>query len=305
MKHTSIIIVHYNTDADTTACLASLQRLRVDSQHDWNVVVVDNGSRSVYEYPDAFKGDKLDIIRSEANLGFTGGNNIGIHHAIEKWNSDQVVLLNSDTTIDPDCLSELTTWAEEHPRAGLVTPKIFFSAGREYHKQSYSQQQRGCVLWYGGGSIDWQHLAAFHRGVDEVDRGQFQDQTESEFATGCCVLIKREVLEKVGLFDKRYFLYLEDVDYSMRVQQFGYTIGYCNSARVWHSNAGSSDGAGSALHAYYQTRNRLLFFFEYGSRKVQLTAARILLRLLLRGSQFERLGALHFVLRQFGKQPVL
>lgn len=305
MQHVSIIIVHYNTDTDTTECLQSLQRVRMPKGTDWEVVVVDNGSKNIYEYPDNFPGGRLSILRSQANLGFTGGNNLGIHHAIETWGSDAVILLNSDTTVDPQAFSELLDFAEEHPRAGLVTPKIFFSPGREYHKQSYTQAQRGSVLWYGGGSLDWQHLAAFHRGVDELDRGQFLYQTESEFATGCCVLIKREVLEKVGLFDKRYFLYLEDVDYSIRAIKFGYQIGYCDTAVVWHKNAGSSDGAGSGLQAYYQTRNRLLFFFTYGTKKVKLAAARILLQAVLRGSHYERIGVVHFLLRRFGKQLVL
>lgn len=303
--HTSIIIVHYNTDQETSDCLDSLQRVRTASDHDWNVVVVDNGSKETFEYTGSFPEEKLSILRSASNLGFTGGNNLGIHHAIEAWNSDQVVLLNSDTTVDPDFLSTLTKWSQEHPRAGLVTPKIFFSPGREYHHKSYTQQQKGSVLWYAGGTIDWQHLVAFHRGVDELDRGQFAHQTDSEFATGCCVLIKREVLEKVGFFDKRYFLYMEDVDYSFRAHRFGYSIGYCDAAVVWHKNAGSSDGAGSGLHAYYQTRNRLLFFFSYGSERVRLTMFRVLVQLLLRGSYFERLGVIHYLIRQLGKQPVL
>ena len=304
VTHTTIILVHYNSDEETTRCLQSLEKITL-AENAYTVVVVDNGSTIPYQRPELRKSKQVHFLRSEANLGFTGGNNLGIHYAIEKFNSDYIILLNNDTYVAPNAFEYLLAEAEAYPRAGIIAPKIYFAKGREFHTNSYTEEMLGKVLWYAGGSIDWQHLVAFHRGVDEVDRGQFSSQERSEFATGCCMLVKREIFEKVGLFDRRYFLYLEDVDLNMRAQKFGYQIRYVDKAKVWHVNAGSSSGSGSLLHVYYQTRNRLLFFQQYGSLKTKLILYRLLIRFLLSGSAYERLGAFHYLTNQFGKQPII
>lgn len=304
MTHTTILLVHYNSDEETTNCLRSLEKITLKDA-EYSVVVVDNGSTIPFQRPNLKREQQVHYLRSEANLGFTGGNNLGIHYAIEKFNSDYIILLNNDTLVAPDAFAVLLEYAQNNPRAGIVAPKIYFAEGREFHKKSYKANMLGEVIWYGGGSIDWEHLVAFHRGVDEVDRNQFATQTQSEFATGCCMLVKREIFEKVGLLDRRYFLYLEDVDFNMRALQFGYEVHYTDEAKVWHVNAGSSSGSGSMLHVYYQTRNRLLFFQQYGNFKTKLVILKLLFRYLFFGSEFEKLGALHFVLRQFGKQPII
>ena len=304
VTHTTIILVHYNSDEETTACLKSLEKITL-SNSEYTVVVVDNGSTIPYIKPELSREKQVHYLRSEANLGFTGGNNLGIHYAIEKFNSENIILLNNDTYVAPDAFEVLIDYASKNPRAGIIAPKIYFAKNREYHKKSYSEEMLGKVLWYGGGSIDWQHLVAFHRGVDEVDRKQFATQRKSEFATGCCMLIKREIFEKIGLLDRRYFLYLEDVDLNMRAKQFGYEVHYVDAAKVWHINAGSSSGSGSMTHVYYQTRNRLLFFEIYGSIKTKIIMAKLILRFLFAGSKYERLGTMHYLMRQFGKQPII
>lgn len=303
MHHISIIVVNYNSAQLTTACLKSLAHSKLKGAR-FSVIVVDNGSSIPYKLPSSYN-HFVTVIRSGANLGFTGGNNLGIHEAIEENNSDFVVLLNNDATVAEDCIQKMLDKAVANEECGLVSPKIYFTAGREYHEQSYGNNQQGKVLWFAGGSIDWQNLLAFHRGVDEVDRGQMSATDAVDFATGCCVLIKREVLEKIGLLDKRYFLYFEDVELSMKAQSFGYKLLFCPEAVAWHDNAGSSDGAGSVTHQYYQTRNRLLFFWEYGSLKTKSTILKLLLRLLVSKNKMERIASQHFVRRQFGKQPIL
>lgn len=304
MPDISIIIVSYNSNQLTLECLRSLQKLS-NAGAQLHVIVVDNASSDPFKVPDAIdKSLHCEVLRSDANLGFTGGNNLGIHHAIEKYDSDYVLLLNNDTTVAPNLITALISRMEADDQCGIVVPKIYFAAGREFHAQSYSKADRGNVIWYAGGSIDWLNLNAFHRGVDEVDRGQFQTQTESDFATGCCLMIRREVLEKIGLLDKKYFVYLEDVDWSIKAKRYGYTIGYVDDTHVWHVNAGSSQGSGSALHQYYQARNALLFFFTYGDFRVRLQCFKLLLRYLLNGTTQQKTAAGHFLLRQFGKQPV-
>lgn len=304
MIHVSIILINYNSKEDTLECLESLQQIKTTGfKH--SLIIVDNASREVLELPTRLQSDSIEIIRSESNKGFTGGNNMGIYYAVEKYNSDYVLLLNNDTTVDEQFLKELVRMAEADQKLGMVASKIYFSRNREFHKDSYSKDQLGSVLWYAGGSIDWDHLAAYHRGVDEVDRGQFDSQTESDFATGCAVLVKREILEKVGTFDKRFFLYLEDVDWSVRVKKAGYSIGFCPESVVYHKNAGSSGGSGSGVHEYYQTRNRLLFAFKHGSWKEISTAFRIALKYFLTGTSKQRKAVLDMFTLQFGKQPIV
>ena len=304
MIHVSIILINYNTKDDTLECLKSLQNIKTTNfKH--TVIIIDNGSKEPFELPKNLDADNIKILRSEANKGFTGGNNLGIYYAVEKFNSDYVLLLNNDTTVDENFLKELVKTAESDQRIGMVASKIYFTQGREFHASSYSKDELGKILWYAGGSIDWNHLAAFHRGVDEVDRGQFDTQTESDFATGCSVLVKREILEKVGILDKRFFLYMEDVDWSVRVIKAGYTVGFAPKSVVYHKNAGSSGGSGSSTQSYYQTRNRLLFAFKYGTWKEIITALRITLLILLKGTAIERRAVLHFFTMQFGKQPII
>lgn len=302
MLHISIVLINYNAQKDTVACLKSLRECRT-ANFKYSIVVVDNGSRESFKLPVSLLAPHIEVIRSESNLGFTGGNNMGIYYCIEKFNSDYVLLLNNDTFVDPDFLKELVKQAESNQKIGLLSSKIYFAQESVYHSASYSKDELGHILWYAGGSIDWNHLAAFHRGVDEVDRGQFDTQSESDFATGCSMLIKREVLEKVGTFDRRFFLYMEDVDLSVRAKNAGYIIGFSPKSIVYHKNAGSSGGSGSKIHDYYQTRNRLLFAFKHGGWMQVITALRISLQLLLSGNSRQRQALFDFVTRQYGKQP--
>jgi len=303
MDHISIILVNYNTERDTKECLKSLKDLKTKG-FKYKIIVVDNGSKkSLSLSKDLSKN--VELVRSESNLGFTGGNNLGIKFAFDTYNSDYILLLNNDTYVDQDFLVQLYLAAQAKPEQGLISPKIYFAKNREFHRSDYSTAERGNVLWYGGGSVDWPNVLCFHRGVDEVDRGQFNAQTTSDFATGCCILVRREVLEKIGLFDQRFFLYLEDVDLSVRTQTAGYEIGFCSSAMIWHKNAGSSGGSGSPLQQYYQTRNRLLFALKHATPRVKLVIAKYIFKLLLSGTKPEKLAALDMIQNKFGKRIVI
>ncbi len=301
VTHLSIVIVHYNTKTETLRCLESVFGASF-SIGKKQVIVVDNGSLESFacpEYPEAI------VLRSDANLGFTGGNNLGIHFAIETFNSDYVFLLNSDAVIAQNTLELLCRYSSQTPKAGIICPLIYFTEGQEFYNTSYTRRERGRVIWYGGGSVDTQLLDGYHRYVDEVDIGQVAFAPISEFATGCAALITREVLEKVGLFDKRYFLYLEDLDYSSRARHFGYEVHCCTDAYAWHDNGGSS-GVGSPLQQYYMTRNRFLYFWpRVLSYKKRFTLVRLAIRIMLFGSRYEKLGVLHACMGQWGKQPIL
>lgn len=299
----SIIIIHYNNEEQTLNCLRSLEAVVTDNFR-YNVIIIDNGSQKTFELPSTFSEKKFITIHSATNLGFSGGNNLGVQYAVEHYNSDYIVLLNNDTVVDKYFLKEMYRVKLAHPEAGVVSPLIYFMPNREFH-QGYRREEIGNIIWFAGGSIDWKHLAAFHRGVDEVDRGQFNEVQEMDFATGCCMLITREVLEKTGVFDERYFLYLEDVDLSLRIRNLGYSLILAPEAHVWHENAGSSGGPGLATQDYYMTRNSFLFAFLHAHTKNKYTALRLLFRNLTQGNEYQRKAVLHFLTAQFGKQPVI
>jgi len=304
MDHVAIVIVDYNSIEDTRECLQSLLKIKHQT-FKYSVIVVDNGSKELFSLPPGLKADNIEILRSESNLGFTGGNNLGLRYAVDKLHPDYLLLLNNDTLVDPDFLEKMMERIRSDVSIGLVGAKTYFVKDREYHLQSYDKSELGNVIWFAGGSIDWPNLAAFHRGVDEVDRGQFDDLDQTDFVTGCTFLMPISVLERVGYLDEKYFLYLEDVDYSQRVKQAGYRLSVCSQALVWHKNAGSSGGAGSLVHRYYQTRNRLFFGWKYSDRFVKIIVIRLLLISLLSGGNIERRAVYDLLMGNMGKQPLV
>lgn len=276
MKITTIIL-KFEKNNNLEECLDSLRRSNLKEIEN-NVIVIDN---------------------SKDNRGFSGGNNIGIREAL-KNKVDAVLLLNDDTKLKSDMVFQLVKVITSDEGIGAVVPKIYFYPGFEYHKDRYKPDNLGKVIWYAGGGIDWNNIMGIHFGVDEVDSGQYDRRKEVGFATGCAVMIKREVLEKVGFFDERYFLYLEDMDLSMRIKRAGYKLIYEPKAIVWHKNAGSSE-VGSSLHDYFFVRNRLLFGMKYATFRTKFALAREGGRMLFGKNKWKRQGMIDFCLRKFGK----
>lgn len=283
-------------------CLKSLQKIKAKS-FEYSVIVVDNASQKPLKLPKSLQADHVHVLRSEANLGFTGGNNLGIVYAAEYYDPDYICLLNNDTTVDPNFLEHLHTCLKNKATGGMATPKIYFAKGFEYHQDAYPQQELGHIIWYGGGTIDWPNLIASHCGVDEIDRGHLDQERSTDFCTGCCILISRELLETVGMLDDKLFLYYEDADLSVRAKKKGYQVLYCPQAKIWHHNAGSSGGSGSPLHTYYQTRNRVFIGLRHGSLRVKLTSLSYAVRTLLGGNVTERQAVFHALVGNMGKQP--
>lgn len=299
MKKTAVVIVNYNGGEDVLECLQSVSRLEVESEK-LEIIVVDNGSkdRSVAMIKTQFS--QVRVYENQENLGFAEGNNVGIKEAL-KGGADYVMLLNSDTLIDRDCLKELLKVTREDQKIDVLCPKIYFAAGFEFHKERYKKVERGRVIWYAGGKIDWQNILGIHRGVDKVDNGQYDKITKIEFATGCCLLVKREVFEKVGLLDKGYFLYLEDLDFSVRVKKAGFQLVFVPKAIVWHKNLGTTRQESATRQAYYYTRNRLLFGLKYASFATKTALLKWSLKKLVRGNFWEKRGVRDFYLGRFGK----
>ncbi|OGG08337.1 hypothetical protein A2154_03625, partial [Candidatus Gottesmanbacteria bacterium RBG_16_43_7] len=237
-KSVCIILVNWNGRKYTTDCLKSLDRIKKKST-EIKIIVVDNNSidgsvsylRNLYP--------QIKILPMKTNIGFAEANNLAAKDVVAQ-RCDYLWILNNDTTVDPDVLSALSVFTDE--RVGAASSKIYFAPGAEYHKDRYQKHESGRVLWYAGGIIDWKNVYAYHRGVDEVDRGQYDRRHDTDFVTGCSLFIKRTVIDEVGLFDPRYFAYLEDVDLSLRLHKRGYRTVYIPDSIVWHANAAASGG---------------------------------------------------------------
>lgn len=299
MKKVGIVTVTYNTSEDTLAFLHSLKQSKTPDIS-LDIIIVDNGSEEVFTLPESLQQDDIKIIRSEINTGFSGGNNIGIQEALQR-DADYILIINNDTIVDPDMLQNLLSVLESKPDVGVTTPKIYFAKGHEFHKDRYKPEELGKVLWFAGGSTDWDNVTSIHRGIDEVDHGQYDTTEEITFATGCCMLFKKEVLEKIGLFDDRYFLYYEDADLNERVRRAGYKIYYVPEAKLTHVNAASTGGAGNVLHDYFLSRNKMLFGMTYAPLRTKIALLRESFRLLRTGRSFQKLAIRDYYLHKFNK----
>lgn len=260
MHETSIVILHFGNIQDTIECIRSLRKNNTDDS--LHTIIVSNSQNDGINSAIARINPSIEVILNRCNLGFAEGNNIGMRRAME-LGSKYIILLNNDVFLSDSLIKNLVGCSKHHPQADLISPKIYFAKNYEYHKGRYRNNEKGKVFWYAGGRIDWDNCYASHNGVDEADEGQYDRFIKTDFATGCCMLIKRKVIEKTGFFDKKYFLYYEDVDYSLRAAKSGFGVYYCPDVYLWHKNASSSGKPGSSTHLYYQTRNRLYFGYKY------------------------------------------
>jgi len=295
-----VVVLNYNGCEVTQECLESLNRLKTNG-FEIDLLVVDNGStdNSVKKLRPAFP--RVNFLVNQANLGFSEGNNVGFRWAL-KNGADFVLVLNNDTTVAPNLLQVLMTLALSQKTGGIFCPKIYFAPGFESHPDRYRSVDLGKVIWYAGGQIDWQNMLANHRGVDEVDKGQYEVPIKTVYATGCCMLIRREVLENVGLFDQKFYMYFEDLDFSMKVIKKGYGIFYEPKAVVWHKNAVTSGGTGSETQSYYISRNRMLIGMRYASWRTKLALYREAVNLLMRGTGTQQKAIGDFLRKKYGQQ---
>ena len=295
----SAVIVNYDRPKETIKCLCSIASLKVKDGWQLKTVVIDNSSKKILK--GEIKGfSHVKLIETKKNTGFAGGNNIGIKHAL-KNKADFVMLLNNDAEIDKQAMLHLVSMFQKEKDIGVVSPKIYFASGFEYHKQRYHKKDLGKVIWYAGGHIDWKNIMGVHENIDKVDKGQFNKPKEVKFISGCCMLIKKEVFEKVGLLDEKYFLYLEDMDFCTRVEKAGLKLFFEPKAIVWHKNLGTNKKTASDTQAYYYTRNRLLFAFKYASTRTKVALFRESMKLLVKGNNWQKKGVIDFYLGKFGK----
>lgn len=301
MTKVSIVILNWNGTKDTLLCMESISTLAKDGL-EVCTVVVDNASEAVplklLEKRTAGLPD-FELIENVHNLGFAGGNNIGIKRAMDNG-AEFVLVLNNDTVMHKNALVELVKAARKYPKVGAFTPKMYFAKGYEFHKNRYRKSDLGKVIWSAGGDMDWANVYGTNHGVDEVDEGQFDASENVDFASGAALLLRTEALERVGLFDERLFLYMEDVDLCIRLKAAGWGVRYVPKAIVWHKVSQSS-GIGSQLNDYFITRNRLFVGMRYASLRTRLALGRESLKLLLFGRRWQRKGVVDAFIGKYGK----
>lgn len=235
----SIVTVNYNGCEDTCRMLESLQA-NVSSPYE--VIVVDNGSRRDEAAVIAARFPQVIAVRSEKNLGFAGGNNLGFKKAAGAY----ILLLNNDTEVKDDTLHYLVERLDSSPRIGAVCPKIRFAFGAEH------------IQFAGYTPLSRFTLRNDLVGFDYPDDGRFDIPAATPYAHGAAMMVKREVLDRVGDMPEVYFLYYEELDWSVRISEAGYEIWYEPRSTVFHKESAST-GRTSPLKTYYLSRNRLLY----------------------------------------------
>ncbi len=210
----SVIIVTFNGEKHIFNCLESVLK---STYSNYEIIIVDNASKDGVSNLIKEKFLQVKLITNKKNLGFAGGNNIGI----KKSEGEFVFLLNDDTMIHPDLLKVLVAELESSPKIGIVGPKIYFMKTKK--------------IWFAGGKVDWKKGEARNLGKGLTD-SELENDTKKEvdFITGCALMIKREVIEKIGLLDKKFFAYYEDADWCQKARKAGYSVVYIPFGGVWH-----------------------------------------------------------------------
>ncbi len=240
-----VVILNWNLKDDTAECIDSVLALDYQNAH---ILVVDNGSTDGSMDYLSSRFPEIQVIANEKNLGFAGGNNVGIEYALEHG-ADYVLILNNDTIVDRGLLGDLIKVGQADPRIGIVGPLILYHEAKDR-------------IWeLGAREYKWLPIP-FSIGRRQVDRGQFSSPLPLDYVTGCSMLIKKEVFQTVGLFEPEYFSYGEDNDFCRRTREAGFKIMGVPEARVWHKVALTSKKV-SKLTRYLKARNRIVFYRQH------------------------------------------
>ncbi len=292
----AFITVSFHSDDDTFLVVSQLEGNTLPTGTEMTVYVVDN-SRSASLRKGLKKYPHVIYLESPGNIGFAAGNNLGFKHSLQDQ-ADIVVLINNDTVVPKDLVVNILNSPITDQAVGLVGGLIYFAKGFEF-EDKYKKEDLGRVIWYAGGHYDWNNVYASHLGVNEVDRGQFNQITKTDFVTGCLFIVRSDILRKVGFFDERYCLYFEDSDLGLRIKKAGYQLMIDPKIKIWHKVAQSS-GIGSPLNDYFLTRNRLLFGITYARLRTKLALLREALKKFFLGTPAQKIATRDFFTGNFG-----
>lgn len=234
-----------------------LQSLSKQKNNNFRLFIVDNSTR-----PQSIELRHLSsTVIISPNNGYSAAVNLGLKKAKEAGFMNFVVI-NDDTYFKADFVDNILNRFSESP-GSLIGGKIYYAPGYEYHKDRYKTDKIGKVLWYAGGQVDLKNALIAHRGVDEVDNGQYDQPEKTDFISGCFIAFDQTVINKIGYWDEKYFLYYEDADFCERARRQQIPLIYDPRIQLWHKNAQSTDGAGSMTHRKYQRKNRLRWGLKY------------------------------------------
>jgi len=249
------VVLNWNGLEDTLRSVASVVR---STHRALDVLVVDNGSRVSPRAALAAVGAPVAVIENPKNLGYAGGNNVGIRHALAGA-ADFVWILNNDATVEPETLTALLATAGRHPRAAAVGGKVLHA-------------DRPGTIWVAWGRVTWLQSLIALVGADAVDDGRFDGEQAVPWIPGTSILLRSEALRAIGLLEEEYFAYHEDVEWAARAAVAGWELWYTGAARTHHAVHGSSGGAShyGGFRKYLSARNSVLYAKRYGRPWQQL-----------------------------------
>jgi len=236
----TIILLNWNGKKDTLECLSSIAKINYPN---FQTIIVDNGSvdDSVATLRSAYP--TVPILETKANLGFAGGNNVGIEWAL-RHHAEWIFLLNNDTTIDPNCLNAFLEAAEEQPKAKVLGAKIL----------RYDQPK---VIDHLGGF--WNPtIAEFESPDSGKEDHPYFNMMKVDYVCGAALFVHRSVLEKIGFLESKFFLFWEETDFCFRARRDGFEVWTAPIAKIWHKVSSSFTGGKPHMH-YFWWRSRLLW----------------------------------------------
>jgi len=245
-----VVVLAWNHKQDTIECLESF---RSTDYQNFHLIVVDNGSTDGTPeliqrvFPD------VEVLRSPTNLGIAGGYNLGLEKALER-NAEYVLVTNNDISVDKSLIRNLATALDNSRHAGMGMPKIF---------NYYGDQTR---LWCTGAR--WRRFPPGVKmmGVNARDSSRFASRMWLEYAPSCSLMIRCEVLQRIGLFDTGYYFYNDDWDFSARLRQAGYGILFVPEARLWHKVSVSTQRSDKPAKWWYAMgRSTVRFYLRHSS----------------------------------------
>lgn len=235
----SIITINYNQVTLTCDLLASLRQVTYPS---FEIIVVDNASPTEDPGCIALSFPEVTLVRSRKNLGFAGGNNLGLREA----KGEYILFLNNDTEVAPDFIEPLVQVFQKDPSAGIASPKIIY----------YGTDN---IIQYAGSSgINPRTGRSITIGNAEKDQGQHNVSGTTALADGAAMMVPRKVIQEVGVMPELYFIYYEELDWCEMIKRAGFTCQYVANSTVYHKES-MTVGKTSVMKTYYMNRNRLLF----------------------------------------------
>ncbi|HEX8762524.1 MAG TPA: glycosyltransferase family 2 protein [Candidatus Saccharimonadales bacterium] len=245
----SAIVVGYKSRDCIARCIESLQKstIPLDIIVVNNIVVNARDPQSVEDIVAHFKD--VTCHNTGDNLGYAGGVNVGLRLA-QDHKADYVFIMNPDAYIAPDCVARLLASVQKNPEIGIASPKTYYANSN--------------TIWFAGATLDLKNGTSPHIGQGQKDGPEFSKNHDMPRANGCAMFIPVDALQKVGPMEDKYFLYFEEIDWSLRFHKAGYRIRFVADAHVWHAASTSTGGFFTPLYQYYTTRNSLAVFRQFG-----------------------------------------